>query len=250
MKADPQFSGSAREPIRIGIVASDPRERAYLNALLHGLPEILASRSCAPSRGSLSHLVRDGLNVVVIASSARPDGEVDFIEELRGDVPGIGFLVIVSAATPKLVMRLLSMGVSAIIERPCEAHMFINSVKAVANGEASFCARVTNQLASFFGARRRVLDLLSRREIEVLEELSLGLGIERISAGLGISEATVRTHVRNIIEKLGVNSRAEVLAKYLNPIDYEQATASVKIGGVRGLESEPQVGLEAGAESE
>lgn len=246
MKADHQFSGSAREPIRIGIVASDPRERAYLNALLHGLPEILASRSCAPSRGSLSHLVKDGLNVVVIASSARPDGEVDFIEELRGDMPGIGFLVIVSAATPRLVMRLLSMGVSAIIERPCEAHIFINAVQSVANGEAFFCTRVTNQLASFFGARRRVLDLLSRREIEVLEELALGLGIERISAGLGISEATVRTHVRNIIEKLGVNSRAEVLAKYLNPIDYEQASAAVKPLGNRVMEPGAVTEREAG----
>ena len=51
---------------------------------------------------------------------------------------------------------------------------------------------------------------LAKREVEVAQLIAEGLSNKRIGAQLFISDATVATHVRNIINKLGINSRAQI----------------------------------------
>ncbi len=55
---------------------------------------------------------------------------------------------------------------------------------------------------------------LSQRELEVLEKLSLGLPNAEIAAALMVSENTIRFHLKNIYEKLGVTNRTEAVAWY------------------------------------
>jgi DNA-binding CsgD family transcriptional regulator len=53
---------------------------------------------------------------------------------------------------------------------------------------------------------------LSRRQLEVLRLVAVGANASQIAAELSISEATVRTHVKNILERLGANNRAHAVA--------------------------------------
>jgi two-component system nitrate/nitrite response regulator NarL len=61
------------------------------------------------------------------------------------------------------------------------------------------------------------VDALTAREREILGHLGRGAVAQDIATQLGISNDTVRTHMRNILVKLNAGSRAEALAKYLNP---------------------------------
>ena len=60
------------------------------------------------------------------------------------------------------------------------------------------------------------LDLLTPREKQLLDQLSQGFLYKEIVANLGMSLDTVRTHIRNIYEKLHVHSRTEAVVKYLH----------------------------------
>jgi DNA-binding NarL/FixJ family response regulator len=57
------------------------------------------------------------------------------------------------------------------------------------------------------------VDRLTPRETQVLRELEQGLSNRQIARRLFLSEATVKVHIRHIYEKLGVRTRAELLAK-------------------------------------
>jgi DNA-binding NarL/FixJ family response regulator len=59
----------------------------------------------------------------------------------------------------------------------------------------------------------QLLDLLTRREREVLQLLAAGLDNRRIASRLGIGYVTVRSHLRNLLSKFDARSRLEVLAK-------------------------------------
>jgi DNA-binding NarL/FixJ family response regulator len=62
------------------------------------------------------------------------------------------------------------------------------------------------------------VNCLTRREREVLKLLGRGQQSADISEELGVRPGTVRTHVRNLLQKLKVTSRTEAVAKYLNPV--------------------------------
>jgi DNA-binding NarL/FixJ family response regulator len=70
-------------------------------------------------------------------------------------------------------------------------------------------------VVSSFGQIQENIDLqkLSTREKEILDFLSKGLRYKEIADNLFLSTETVRTHIRNIYEKLQVNSRTEALNK-------------------------------------
>ena len=63
-------------------------------------------------------------------------------------------------------------------------------------------------------SRRAPADLLSQRESEVLGLMARGLRNREIAAALFIAESTVKVHVRHILERLGVRTRAEAVARY------------------------------------
>ncbi len=59
------------------------------------------------------------------------------------------------------------------------------------------------------------LSTLTRREMEVLSDLSSGRTNKQIARDLGVSLNTIKFHVRNLFQKLGVNSRSQAISLYL-----------------------------------
>jgi DNA-binding NarL/FixJ family response regulator len=76
-------------------------------------------------------------------------------------------------------------------------------------------SHIARKVVSSFGQIQENIDLqkLSTREKEILDFLSKGLRYKEIADNLFLSTETVRTHIRNIYEKLQVNSRTEALNK-------------------------------------
>jgi DNA-binding NarL/FixJ family response regulator len=84
-------------------------------------------------------------------------------------------------------------------------------------GGAVLSNQVARQILDYFHARGTSVGTLTAREREVLSQLGQGTVSADIAVKLGITKDTFRTHVRSILSKLNANSRAEALAKYLNP---------------------------------
>lgn len=93
-------------------------------------------------------------------------------------------------------------------DTPCEE--LIDTIRKVCEGQKHLPAQVGTKLAE-----RMELPTLSDREREVLQLMAMGRNNQDIANSLGIAESTVKTHVNNIISKLGVSDRIQAVVTAL-----------------------------------
>ena len=172
----------------------------------------------------------DGADAVTAARRLRPDvvlmdirmPVLDGIESARR---------IVAAGTPTRVLMLTTFGLDTYVYEALRAgasgfmlkdappEEIVAGVRIVANGDALLAPAVTRSVIEEFARREEptspalpaVLDELTPREREVLDLLAAGLSNPEICARLFISEATAKTHVARILQKLGLRDRVQVV---------------------------------------
>jgi DNA-binding NarL/FixJ family response regulator len=112
----------------------------------------------------------------------------------------------------------LRAGASGFLLKDAPTHEVVAAVRAVAAGDAVLAPAVTRQLLDRVG--RRLPTAVSRtpreaelteREREVLSMLATGMSNSEISEALVLSEATVKTHVSNLLGKLGLRDRVQAV---------------------------------------
>jgi len=110
-------------------------------------------------------------------------------------------------------------GARGYLLKDLEAAQFRAMIEAVARGEAAItpatASRIIHQLASLGTTTDAIPDRLTARELDVLRLVTAGRRNKDIALDLGISENTVKYHLRNILEKLHAQSRTEVATRAL-----------------------------------
>ena len=174
----------------------------------------------------------DGTAAVANARALRPDvvlmdirmPGVDGIEATRR-ITAEGFgdvLVLTTFDLDEYVLGALRAGAAGFLLKTVESATLVDAVRRVAAGEGMLSPEVTRRLLSEFAATEPTsvppppaLAELTPREHEVLVGLGRGLSNAELSAELGISEATTKSHVSRVLAKLDCSSRmqAAVLAR-------------------------------------
>ena len=128
-------------------------------------------------------------------------------------------LVLTSFDEDDLVAGALRSGAAGFLLKTADAATLVDAVRRVAAGEGVLDPRVTRRALSLIppaGADEEraapSLAMLTERECDVLEGMRSGLSNAQISVALGISVATVKTHVSNVLAKLGARSRSHAVA--------------------------------------
>ncbi|MER7208327.1 response regulator transcription factor [Streptosporangium sp. NPDC000239] len=176
--------------------------------------------------------VGDGVEAVEAARAHRPDVLLLDIRMPRMD--GIQAAGIVSAETPCRVLMLttfdlddyvfeaLRAGASGFLLKDVRRDDLVHAVRVVAAGESLLAPSVTRKLIAEFTSRVQAvrppageLDVLTAREQETLRMIALGQSNAEIAATMVLSEHTVKSHVSNILTKLGLRDRVQaVIAAY------------------------------------
>lgn len=190
---------------------------------------------------------RDGLQAVAEAERTSPrvalldallpksDG-IQTAWLIRQRVPGCEVVIVSDREDHRLLEQALEVGVRGFVTKLSAMSELLRVTRAVHRGETLVPSRMLGDLLGGLMRRRhgqdeayRRVSRLTRREREVLQLLVDGSGTEAIADALVISPQTARTHIQNILAKLGVHSRLE-------------AAALVNEGGIRdGLTDEPVV---------
>lgn len=163
----------------------------------------------------------DGADAIAQAIKLRPDivlmdlqmpgvDGIEAIKVLKEQAPDIGVIILTTFDTDEYIFRGIEAGARAYLLKDSTPQEVIRAVKAVNNGESIIEPKVASRLIDQFSqlAKHSSTDkILSTREVEVLRALAGGAGNKEIADQLVIGEATVKTHIIHIFNKLGVKDR-------------------------------------------
>ena len=173
---------------------------------------------------------RDGLQAVAESERVKPDVAIldanlpncDGIratEQISVKVPACRVIVFSGQEDERVLVAALEAGASGYLSKEAPLSELIEATRAVHRGEALVPPRMLGTLLQRLIHRRRERDealrrlgALTRREREVLALLAQGADNDAIAQELVISPETARTHIQNVLGKLGVHSRLEAAA--------------------------------------
>lgn len=202
--------------IRLVVVDDHALFRAGLISLLNELPEFQVLGDAS-----------DGLSAIEVVRRVHPD-----IVLLDVNMPGMSGVYAVKqikkSESCKVIMLTISKndddlfgaiahGADGYLLKNAEPDELRKAIIEVSQGNSVLSPQVTRRVFKAISSdpERITESGLSSRELEVLDRLAAGLTTAQIAEGLFISENTVKTHVRHILEKLQAANRAEAVSKAL-----------------------------------
>jgi len=189
------------DPIRRVLVAGSTRLVAdALAVMLDGLPGVTAQATDPARTGDV--IGPDSVDTVVVTVGGDVDRGVAFAGAMSAAHPGAQVVFVVPPPV-RLWERVAGRQGWRVVCLDQERDALVDAVGAVGGPRRARLAPA--------GSTDRAS--LSPREIEVLRSLAGGLRPEEISDAMGVSPHTVRSHIRNLISKLGVRSRLEAVAE-------------------------------------
>jgi len=202
---------------RIALIEASVVEREYLLALVAGVPGVIITDAYSSLAAALPELENDPPDLVIGDLDGANSSAVAWLKQLRTILPHTSVLVLSAEIDRDELFAALEAGVSGWLQKPCTADEILRAMVQMHEGGAVLSSSVARKVIEYFQARGSSVRHLSHREREILRLMGQGTQAADIAERLGLSRFTVRTHVRNLLLKLEANSRAEAVAKYLNP---------------------------------
>lgn len=141
---------------------------------------------------------------------------ISCIAKLKQAVPHCLVLVLTAFDDSEKIFRALKAGASGYLIKSANPNELVQGILDVWAGGAPMTASVARKVVeSFKTSQNPTCEILTPREEEILGLLAKGYLTKEISDTVGVSDATVRFHLRNIYAKLHVNNRTQAILKYL-----------------------------------
>lgn len=199
---------------RVLIVDDQTLFRAGLSSLLAGDPRVEVVGQAVDGADAVKQAAR--LKPDVVLMDIKMPG-VDGIEATRQIVEsgsGVKVLMLTTFETDSQVIQALKAGASGYVLKDSSAEAIVSSLVSVMLGERVMASAVANRVLEMLTGSttpKEFYDGLTSREIEILKLLASGMANKQIAYRLKISEKTVRNHVSNTYEKLGIYDRSQAV---------------------------------------
>ena len=197
--------------IRLFLVDDHPIVRDGLRGVFANDPHFTVVGEAANGAEALEQLRQYTVDVVLMDLRMPEMGGVAAIQALRRVQPTTPILVLTTYDTDSDVVAAIEAGATGYLLKDAPREALVRAVRAAAAGEAVLSPSVASRLIS--QVRKPATDTLSQRERDVLHQLANGATNREIAATLFVSEATVKTHLLHLYEKLGVRDRAAAVGE-------------------------------------
>lgn len=200
-------------PVRVVVADDQPLLRAGFKSLLESSGAIDVVGEAATGLEAIEQAERHRPDVVLM-DIRMPD--MDGIEATR-KLTRTRVLILTTFGLDEYIIDALRAGAAGFILKDTQVDDLVAAVRAVAEGDAVLSPAVTRRLLDQVARRLPAavnrtptqLNALTQRELDVLRMLAAGLSNGEIAAALVVSEATTKTHVSKVLQKLGLRDRVQ-----------------------------------------
>ena len=198
---------SAPSVIRILSADDHPLLRSGIAALIGTQPDMQLVAEAATGTEAVQ-LHRDLRPDVTLMDLQMPGmSGLDAIIAIKSEVPSARIIVLTTYSGDVLAQRALKAGAQAYVLKSLVRTEILNTIRVVHAGERRVQADVATEMANHTADAS-----LTHREVEVLQLVAAGCANKVISATLDINQETTKTHIRNILAKLGARDRTHAVS--------------------------------------
>jgi DNA-binding NarL/FixJ family response regulator len=205
-------------PINVSIVEDDSRIRESMAILINGADNIRCISAHATAEEALSQIVLKKPDVVLMDINLPKMSGIECVRKLKALLPKLQILMLTMYEDDDQVFQSLMAGASGYLVKRTSPGEILEAIKEVHSGASPMSGKIARTVVEYFQKQQAASpeqEQLSRREREILDLLVKGYRYKEIADTLLISFETVRSHLKNIYDKLHVHSRTEAVVKYL-----------------------------------
>jgi DNA-binding NarL/FixJ family response regulator len=192
--------------IRVLTVDDHPILREGIAAILETQSDMVLAGEAANGREGLEQFRRLHPDVTLMDVQMPDVDGIQAIRDIRKEFPGARIVVLTTYDGDVQALRALQAGASGYLLKSMLRKELLEAIRAVHAG----LRRIPPEVAMAI-AEHHADDLLTGRETQVLERVAAGSSNKIVADELGISEETVKTHMRSIMAKLGANDRTHAV---------------------------------------
>jgi DNA-binding NarL/FixJ family response regulator len=197
-----------RKPDKIRILIADDHYivRMGLVALVNTEPDMEVVAEAADGHQALELFAKFNPDLALLDLRMPGKSGIQTTLEIRSKFPAARILVLSAFDGDEDIHRALQAGAQGYVLKNSTGDELVPALRAVAAGQNWIPKEVASRLAS-----RKMLEELTSREVEVLNQLAKGLANKEIADALNITEHTVKDHLKSILAKLRVADRTEAV---------------------------------------
>jgi DNA-binding NarL/FixJ family response regulator len=206
-------------PIKVAIVEDNTKVRESLTALIGGSDGFRCVGSFPNAEAALENVASDWPDVVLMDINLPRMSGIECVSKLKALRPTVQIIMVTVYLENEKIFQSLVAGASGYLIKQTPPAQILEAISDVHRGGSPMSSNIARKLVQYVAQVAQVAKPaekmeLSPREHEILSLLAKGYQYKEIAESLAISVETVRTHLRNIYEKLHVRSRTEAVVKF------------------------------------
>jgi DNA-binding NarL/FixJ family response regulator len=205
-------------PIKVAIVEDNDKIRESLAIMIDGTEGFECSSTYRSGEEALRRLPAYRPNVVLMDIGLPRMSGIECVAYLKQSYPDIQFMMLTVYEDDEKVFKSILAGATGYILKRTPPVELLEAVRELHEGGSPMSDQIARKVVQAFqqmGKSSKETENLSERELEILSYVAKGYHDKEIADHFFLSVKTVRTHLRNIYQKLHVRSRTEAVLMYL-----------------------------------
>lgn len=202
---------------KIAIVEDNKVIRESLMEFIHADPECRCVCACATAEEALKVIPKHEPEIVLMDIQLPNMSGIDCLAQLKQLLPSVHIIMVTVYEDTERIFKALRMGACGYLLKRCAPEELIAAIREVRQGGAPMSREIARKVIASFQeplATAMEVEDLTAREREILELLANGFPNKQIADRLGLTDGTVRWHLRHVYNKLHVRSRTEAALKF------------------------------------
>jgi DNA-binding NarL/FixJ family response regulator len=202
---------------KIAIVEDNKVIRESLMEFIHADPECRCVCACSTAEEALKLIPKHEPEIVLMDIQLPNMSGIECLAQLKQMLPSVQIIMVTVYEDTERIFKALRLGACGYLLKRCAPEELIAAIREVRQGGAPMSREIARKVIASFqeplAAAMEVEDLTAR-EREILELLANGFPNKQIADRLGLTDGTVRWHLRHVYNKLHVRSRTEAALKF------------------------------------